>query len=146
MLQMKNISWTLLILCFATTVSAKEKAALPISKSTQGAKAYIISPKNGEVVTSPVKVVFGLTQMGIAPAGVQYPESGHHHLIIDAPLPPPGKPIPADEKHIHFGKGQTETKIELKPGKHTLQLILGDHLHLPHDPVVASEKIEITVK
>lgn len=130
---------------FSIHASAAEKMP-PASKAPEGAEAYIVSPKDGETVSSPVHVVFGLKNMGVAPAGVKYPNSGHHHLIIDAPLPAAGKPVPADDNHVHFGKGQTETMVKLKPGKHTLQLILGDHLHIPHNPPVSSKKITITVK
>ncbi len=111
-----------------------------------GAEVYFIAPADGATVTSPVTVKFGLKGMGIAPAGITFENTGHHHLIIDADLPPAGAPIPTDERHVHFGKGQTETTLELKPGKHTLQLLLGDFGHIPHDPVVASKKITITVK
>jgi hypothetical protein len=114
--------------------------------SPAGAEVYIISPKDGDTVTSPVTVKFGLKGMGIAPAGVAFENTGHHHLIIDADLPPMDTPVPADAQHVHFGKGQTEAKIDLKPGKHTLQLLLGDQLHIPHNPPVVSKKITITVK
>jgi hypothetical protein len=114
--------------------------------SPKGAEVYFIAPEDGATVTSPVTVKFGLKGMGVAPAGIQFENTGHHHLIIDSDLPPPGQPIPTDDKHVHFGKGQTEATIELAPGKHTLQLLLGDFGHVPHDPVVASKKITITVK
>ena len=107
---------------------------------------YIVAPANGATVKSPVRVVFGLRGMGVAPAGVAHPNTGHHHLVIDAPLPAPGKPVPANEHYRHFGGGQTEAVIELAPGTHTLQLVLGDHLHVPHSPMVASQKITITVE
>lgn len=114
--------------------------------SAKGAEVYFISPADGATVSSPVTVKFGLKGMGIAPAGIQFENTGHHHLIVDAELPPAGAPIPTDANHVHFGKGQSETTLELKPGKHTLQLLLGDFGHVPHDPVVASKKITITVK
>ena len=98
------------------------------------------------VISGPVTVVFGLEGMGVAPAGIDSPNTGHHHLIIDAELPDMGLPIPADDNYRHFGGGQTETSIELEPGTHTLQLLLGNFLHIPHDPPVASEAISITVK
>jgi hypothetical protein len=110
------------------------------------AKLYIISPKNGETVTSPVTVRFGLSGMGVAPAGVGTAATGHHHLIIDAPLPPLDKPLPKDEHHEHFGGGQTETTVALPPGDHTLQIILGDKDHVPHDPPLVSEQIKIRVQ
>jgi Domain of unknown function (DUF4399) len=114
--------------------------------SPAGAEVYFISPQDGETVTSPVIVKFGLKGMGVAPAGIAFENTGHHHLIIDADLPPMDAPVPADAQHVHFGKGQTEAKVDLKPGKHTLQLLLGDQLHIPHNPPVVSKKITITVK
>jgi hypothetical protein len=130
--------------------AAEPAAAVPaITRSTApaGAAVYIVSPKDGDTVSSPVKVVFGLTGMGIAPAGVQFENAGHHHLLVDADLPADlALPLPADANHLHFGKGQTETSATLTPGTHTLQLVLGDHLHIPFDPVVSSAKITITVK
>lgn len=112
----------------------------------EGAKAYIVAPKHGEVVSSPIKVVFGLSGMGVAPAGMQIEKTGHHHLLIDTGVPDLNKPIPADNKHKHFGGGQTETTIELTPGRHTLQLLLGDFSHIPHSPPIKSEQITIVVK
>ena len=129
---------------FVAPLSKAEK--LPRTPSAKEAQVYILSPQNGEVVSSPVKVVFGLRGMGIAPAGVKYPNSGHHHLLIDSQLPSEELPMPASDQLKHFGKGQTETVIPLQPGKHTLQLVLGDHLHIPHQPVVRSKVIQITVK
>jgi hypothetical protein len=121
-------------------------AELPRTPSPAGAKLYFISPTDGETLSGPVVVRFGLTGMGVAPAGVANPRTGHHHLIVDAPLPPLGLPIPKDEKHLHFGDGQTETRVELAPGEHTLQLLLADANHVPHDPPVVSDQIRITVK
>jgi len=119
---------------------------LPRTASNADAEVYIVSPCDGETLTSPVKVVFGLRNMGVAPAGVTYPGSGHHHLLIDTPLPDLDLPIPADEHHRHFGKGQTEVLLELDPGEHILQLLIGDALHIPHQPPVFSKKISIIVK
>ena len=116
------------------------------SASPAGATLYFISPKSGEVITGTFTVRFGLSGMGIAPAGIAADGSGHHHLIVDAPLPPLDQPLPKDDNHLHFGKGQTETSLTLKPGKHTLQLILADQNHIPHLPAVVSEQITITVK
>jgi hypothetical protein len=127
-------------------LAAVAVAQVKRSSSPKGAEVYLIAPADGATVTSPVTVKFGLKGMGVAPAGIAFDGAGHHHLIVDAELPPLDKPIPADANHVHFGKGQTETTIELKPGKHTLQLLLGDQLHVPHDPTVASKKITITVK
>ena len=115
--------------------------------SPPGADVYIISPAAGETVGSPVLVQFGLRGMGVAPAGVEKAGTGHHHLLIDTDLPSNmGMPIVADDQHRHFGGGQTETVVELPPGKHTLQLLLGDERHVPLDPPVMSEKIEILVE
>lgn len=110
-------------------------------------RAYIIEPLNGAQVTSPVTVKFGLQNMGVAPAGVERANTGHHHLLIDvAQLPALDKPVPTDEQHRHFGGGQTETRIDLAPGIHRLQLLLGDHGHVPHQPPVMSEVITIEVQ
>ena len=112
----------------------------------EGAKVYFIEPADGAVVSGPVTVRFGLSGMGVAPAGVEKAKTGHHHLLIDTKLEDYTAPVPADDNHKHFGGGQTETTIELAPGKHTLQLLLGDHNHIPHKPPVESEVITITVK
>lgn len=114
--------------------------------SPEGARVYIISPADGATVSSPVTVLFGLEGMGVAPAGVNNPNTGHHHLIIDAELPDLTMPIPSDEHYRHFGGGQTQASIELAPGQHTLRLVLGDMNHIPHDPPVISDPITITVK
>jgi hypothetical protein len=121
-------------------------SAADVTPAPEGAKVYIISPNDGEEVSNPVTVRFGLSGMGVAPAGTQAPNTGHHHLIIDSDLPALDKPVPKDERHIHFGGGQTEVTLELSQGRHTLQLLLGDHLHIPHVPPVVSEKITITVR
>ena len=115
--------------------------------SAPGAEVYIISPKNGAIVHNPSLVQFGLKGMGVAPAGVKYDNTGHHHLLIDTDAPADqSTPLPATDKVVHFGKGQTETTINLSPGKHTLQLLLADYQHIPHSPPVISKKITITVK
>ena len=123
------------------------QAATPGARhpSPQGAREYIISPENGSYVPNSFTVRFGLEKMGVAPAGVDKPNSGHHHLLVDAPLPPLDKPIPNDENHLHFGAGQTETTITLPTGRHTLQLLLGDASHLPHEPPVYSTPIVVYV-
>jgi hypothetical protein len=112
------------------------------------AYAYIGYPNNGQVLPAgkPFRVWFGLRYMGVAPRGVTYPNTGHHHLLIDTDLPAPDQPIPSDRQHLHFGAGETETMLELPPGKHTLQLLMGDDKHIPHDPPVYSKKITIYVK
>lgn len=108
--------------------------------------AYIVSPADGATVDSPVTVVFGLSGYGVAPAGTVKEKTGHHHLIIDAPLPDMAEPIPANDHYRHFGGGQTQTTVSLAPGKHTLQLLLGDHAHLPHAQPIHSEVVTITVR
>ena len=114
-------------------------APLPLLAATPsppGAREYFISPKDGATVHGPVTVRFGLKGMGVAPAGIQKDTTGHHHLLIDTDLPPLDQPIPNDEHHKHFGAGQTQTTLDLPPGKHTLQLLLGDFAHVPHQPPV----------
>ncbi len=119
-------------------------AAQP-STAPEGAKVYIVSPQHGDTVGTNVTVVFGLSNMGVAPAGIAMPNTGHHHLLINKEeLPAAGQPMGADV--THFGLGQTQTSVTLEPGQHTLQLVLGDHLHIPHSPPVMSEKITITVE
>ena len=117
--------------------------------SPEGAGVYFIAPADGETVQSPVHVVFGLKGMGVAPAGADKENTGHHHLIVDSdPLSGDDLDfsIPADENHIHFGGGQTETMLDLPPGEHTLQLILGDLNHIPHNPPLMSDIITINVE
>ena len=118
------------------------------TSAPDGAEAYIQSPADGTAVSSPVTVRFGLKGIGVAPAGVQLPNTGHHHLLIDvgeADMPPLNLPLPATNQVVHFGLGQTETELNLEPGQHTLQLVLGDYVHTPHSPPVLSEMITITV-
>ena len=137
---------TLLVACFAL-FALGTAGALDRTPSPAGAEAYIISPADGARVTSPVRVQFGLKGMGIAPAGIAFENSGHHHLLVDTDPPADlSQPLPTSDKVIHFGKGQTETELKLPPGKHTLQLVLGDQLHVPHNPPVMSKKITIEVK
>lgn len=139
-----KISQFLLMLSIALTTSVM---AVERSPSTDNATAYIISPVNGETVSNPVTVIFGLKNMGVAPAGIKKPHTGHHHLLINAgQIPEINQPIPSDDHHQHFGKGQTEVSLTLPLGKNTLQLMLGDHFHIPHNPPVISKKITITVE
>ena len=121
---------------------------VPRTAAPEGASAYIISPEDGATIEGgKVHVVFGLKGMGVAPAGIEYPDTGHHHLLVNAEdLPPVNMPIPTDENHIHFGMGQTETTLDLEPGVYTLQLLVGDKNHIPHDAPVMSEKITVTVE
>jgi len=118
------------------------------SSAPAGAEVYFIAPRDGETVHGPVTVKFGLKGMGIAPAGVKFDNTGHHHLLIDTDLSEVklDGPLPATEKIVHFGKGQTETTLTLPPGKHTLELLFADYLHIPFDPPLHSKKITITVK
>lgn len=119
-----------------------------------GANVYFVNLEDGATVPSPVKVVFGLSGMGIAPAGTEKENTGHHHILIDRPPLGEGDDgtdelnsgLPADANHKHFGRGQTEAMLELEPGTHTLQLVLGDLNHVPHNPPVASDQITITVE
>lgn len=131
-------------------VASLSLAAWPLegiaTPSPPGADAYIISPADGATVKGPVTVRFGLKGMGVAPAGVKFENTGHHHLLVDADLPDPTRPIEADAQHLDFGRGQTQTTLELKPGRHTLQLVLGDDRHVPHTPPIVSKRITITVE
>lgn len=114
--------------------------------SPVGAEVFIISPKDGATVASPFVVQFGLKGMGVAPAGVRYANTGHHHLLIDSDPPADlNAPLTADDRLIHFGEGQTQAIVTLPPGKHTLQLLLGDQDHRAHNPPVFSKRITITV-
>jgi hypothetical protein len=142
---------SLLAIATADTFADPAPAATPAAtaartSSPKGAHVYIVTPQDGATVHSPVHIVFGLSGMGVAPAGVDHPGTGHHHLLVDTTLPPMDAPVPKDDHHVHFGKGQTETDLPLAPGKHTLQLLLGDQLHVPHDPPVFSAPITITVE
>jgi len=109
-------------------------------------RVVILQPQNGEEVNQTFEVYFGIEGMTLAPAGTYEPSTGHHHLIIDADLPNLSLPIPSSSNYLHFGKGQDHTQITLTPGKHTLQLLLGDGNHMPHKQPLISKKIEITVK
>jgi Domain of unknown function (DUF4399) len=113
--------------------------------SPPGAKVYFVYPTDHAYVTPTPVIRFGLIGMGVAPAGFEKINTGHHHLLIDTALPPFDQPIPNDFNHLHFGAGQTEAKITLTPGPHKLQLLLGDENHVPHDPPIFSEPIQVTV-
>ncbi|MFW2541099.1 DUF4399 domain-containing protein [Primorskyibacter sp. 2E107] len=120
----------------------------------ENAAVYFVNLGNGDTVSSPVTVVFGLSGMGVAPAGTEKENTGHHHLLIDRPAFGKGEDgmeemmygLPSDEHHRHFGGGQTEVTLDLAPGPHTLQLVLGDAGHVPHSTPVMSEQITITVE
>lgn len=124
-------------------------AAAPSLVSTpapDGARVFFVDLADGAEVASPVLVRFGVEGIAIAPAGTDQPGSGHHHLLIDAELPPLDAPIPASASYVHFGKGQTETMVELTPGTHRLQLVFANYLHVPFNPPLVSEKITVTVR
>jgi hypothetical protein len=144
---MNSRTGIVLVAVLAASLAMLAPAAAQTS-SPAGARVYIINLKDGDTVASPFKVQFGLTGMGVAPAGIEKPNTGHHHLIIDTTLSPDElkAPIASDAKHIHFGGGQTEAMVTLPPGRHTLQLVLGDWSHIPHVPPVMSMPITITVK
>jgi hypothetical protein len=127
-------------------IAAVAVAQVTRTPSPAGAEVYFVGLKDGDTVSSPLTVRFGLKGMGVAPAGIAFAGAGHHHLIVDKQTPPLNAPVPSDANHLHFGKGQTETTIELKPGKHTLQLIVGDQLHIPHEPAIVSKVITVNVK
>ncbi len=128
---------------FIPAAFSNESASL-----TPDAKVYFITPTDGQTVQKTFKIQFGLSGMGIAPAGVQKTNTGHHHLLIDTDITKINlnKPLPATSKIKHFGGGQTETSLSLPPGEHTLQLLLGDHAHIPHDKPVVSKKVTVTVE
>ena len=146
---MKIFTKTAAVLALTASMALAERTAAP-----EGAEVYFANLEDGATVSAPVKVVFGLSGMGVAPAGTDKEKTGHHHILIDrAPLGegPDGAEelevgLPADENHVHFGGGQTEVSLDLAPGEHTLQLVLGDMNHVPHDPPVVSEVITITVE
>lgn len=136
------LSCVLSALLLATPASHAAGAPSP-----ENAQVYFIWPQNGTVIHGgKFWVRMGLRNMGVAPKGVDRLHTGHHHLLIDTDLPPMGEPIPSDRNHLHFGAGETEARVELPPGKHTLQLLLGDQDHKPHDPPVYSKKITVIVR
>ena len=123
-----------------------EPQAIPRSPSIEGASVFFITPEDGATVTNPINIEFGIAGMDVVKAGNNQPHSGHHHLLIDTDLPDLGMPVPADEHHVHFGDGSTSTQISLPPGEHKLQMLLGDYLHIPHNPPLTSAQITITVE
>lgn len=127
---------------FQAVAYAQDDFTTPSSPNTE---LYFITPSSGATVKGPVVVKFGLRGMGVSPAGLEKAGTGHHHLLVNVPLPNLEYNIVMDENHLHFGGGQTETTLDLAPGTHTLQLLLGDQNHLPHNPPVYSEQITITV-
>jgi hypothetical protein len=137
-------TWVL-VAALAAVVLAGSPAVAQQSSMPQDARVYILWPSDGQVIKGAFWVRMGLSGAGIAPAGVQKANTGHHHLIVDADLPPMDQPIPNDHNHPHFGLGQTEARLDLPPGRHTLQLLLGDENHIPHQPPLYSKRITITV-
>lgn len=129
-----------------TATAPAAAAGLQRTSSPAGARVFFITPADGETVSNPVKIEFGIEGMDVARAGTDQPDSGHHHLLIDTGLPALDLPIPADANYIHFGDGSTSTEINLSPGSHTLRMLLGDYRHVPHDPPVTSDIISITVQ
>jgi hypothetical protein len=141
---MRRMSLALAMMLSTVTLAVAGETPAP-----EGAKVYFINLKDGDAVASPVVIRFGLTGMGIAPAGTEAPNTGHHHLFVDAEAPSGdalNEAIPMDAHHIHYGKGQTEASVTLPPGKHTLQLVLGDWSHVPHKTPVMSDRITVTVE
>ncbi len=136
----------LMLLLMPVSVLAQ---GMPRTQAPSEARVYFIAPSDGSTVASPVTIRFGLSGMGVAPAGADIDKTGHHHLLINVDhddLPPMNQSLPASDQIVHFGGGQTETTLELEPGEYRLQLLLGDHLHVPHDPPVMSDVITITVE
>jgi hypothetical protein len=132
----------------ADAAAAPSAQAAPRSgrhPSPAGAKVYFVYPEDGSYIKPTTIVRFGLVGMGVAPAGFEKLNTGHHHLMVDTSLPPFDQPIPNDFNHLHFGAGQTEAKVNLPVGRHTLQLILADENHMPHDPPIYSKPIEVVV-
>ena len=138
------VRFVVLAVALASVSCAAHAQGTPAPKE---ALLYIIWPQNGAIIKGGFWCRFGLRNMGVTHAGDTYENSGHHHLLIDVNEPiDPNEPIPQDKNHLHFGAGQTEARLELPPGKHTLQLVLGDAKHYPFKPPLVSEKITITVK
>ena len=137
-----------LLLALGLTLIASLAVAQERTPSAANAEVYFIAPQNGATVHGPVTVRFGLKGMGIAPAGVKFDNTGHHHLLVDTDISELklDAPLPATDKIVHFGKGQTETTLTLPPGKHTLELLFADYLHMSFEPPLHSKKITITVE
>ena len=140
---MSRLLLALGVCLMAATALAADRMAAPA-----GAEVYFIAPQNGAKLHSPVTIKFGLKGMGIAPAGIKFDNTGHHHLLVDTDVSEVklDAPMPATDKIVHFGKGQTETTLTLTPGKHTLQLVFADYLHQSFDPPLTSKKITVTVE
>ena len=145
---MRTVSVSVAAAMIVMLMTALTSGLAGATPAPANAYCYIGWPTDGQVVAAgkPFRVWFGLRNMGVAPKGVAFNNTGHHHLLVDTDLPPAGEPIPNDRNHLHFGAGETETMLELPPGKHTLQLLMGDENHVPHTPPVHSKKITITVR
>ncbi len=133
---------------FAAGLAMSTVATAGETPSPAGAKVYFVNVKDGATLKNPVTIQFGLKGMGVAPAGTEKAKTGHHHLIINEKIEGEelNEGIPSDEQHRHFGGGQTEITVDLPAGKHTLQLVLGDQNHIPHNPPVMSQRISVTVE
>lgn len=143
----RGLAFSILCLACLFGLLVSPVYAADLSPAPEAATAYIISPQDGDTVSSPFTIQFGLSGMGIAPAGVDRPNTGHHHLLIDvSELPSLTEPLQGSEQVLHYGAGQTETQLSLTPGAHTLQLVLGNYSHIPHDNPVISEKVTVTVQ
>ena len=148
-MKIKNFASALCVILAGTSVTLAQE-----TPSAKGAMVYFGNLQDGATVKSPFKVTFGLSGMGVAPAGTEKANTGHHHLFVDRPDLGKGEDgadefmygLPADENHVHFGGGQTETELNLSSGPHTLQLVLGDLGHVPHSPPVTSAIITIIVE
>lgn len=142
---MKTVTAVCLISCLSIALTSSPALSQDGSMPADAA-VYIVWPRDKQVIRrGKLWLRMGLRNAGIAPAGVTQPRTGHHHLLIDTELPPLEVPIPADNNHLHFGGGQTEVRLELPPGEHTLQLLLGDANHMPHNPPLYSQQITIVV-
>ena len=130
----------------ATPSPQASPPTLQRTASAADARVFFITPADAAVVSSPVTLEFGMEVMTVVPAGDMTADSGHHHILIDTGLPDLNLPIPKDERHVHFGDGSSSTELDLAPGEHSLQLLVADHLHIPHDPPLYSEVITITVE
>lgn len=139
---MRTFWMAVALLAASSVVGSDIRSAAPA-----GAEVYFIAPADGDSLPTTFTVRFGLKGMGVAPAGIDMADTGHHHLLIDTTeIPNPELPLPATDQVIHFGKGQTETEVTLPAGVHTLRLVVGNHLHVPHNPPVASNVITVTVQ
>ena len=144
---MKHVTFIAISLVFLWPLDGLRADGTLRSKTPEGVRLYFIQPKSGQTVSREFDVLFGLSGMGVAPAGMNVENTGHHHLLIDVnELPDMNKPIPASDNIKHFGKGETQIRLKLMPGSHTLQLLLGNYLHIPHDKPVLSEKITVIVE